>query len=1216
MTNTMQLMRAEVDELFRGVYRALRKTPLWDAERRFELNGLLLEGLGSVESGLRPLGVKPNVLRAELESWPRAGRPDKEEQKGRAADVATALKTLQDIGQILQEQLKGASVTYVVASYQSPLRGRRQSLVLWRPPSHGDRLRAMGFIAAFFQANFYFASTDLADEDRSAAWERWYTPTQAILEGKVRVPWSPPLLFNDSCAEGEVWSLPLSARQSLLSAVGIDELVTRTIIGDKSEREVEDQICALCRNTGEMDLLASGSIVQGLRTSLKSSNWAIATGSALARDTAIALSNWWGLSGSGCVDGRLASFMMLTHAIWKEGCPDTVVAYTFPVLSPDYASALTIGVEKPLNNAQMEFVSCLAGALFTQPLTIDYAQRLLEERLVLLRKSARAAIMSRNLSHNIGSHSLASARFAEAVGVLHLADADHLDTVRQDEMELSDLERACELSNPKLCVTYGEIWRAQRRLNTMNSYLQGRMDFIAKALGETSSLAEPMFFINGLLRGFLNQGVLLNTLLSDSNYIAKNLRFVIKLPEHSAPIVFEPKERKFIRHVHFEPPSSADILVAVPGGMIGRHAFYAFLENILRNAAKYGHRSADGFLEVTLSLRMATGLRRRGQSDADARHYILTVTDNISDGCGGVVNKIRTYLNQDIINKQEQAVTRGHGVQEMKLTADFLAGGEASGLCFMIDNRHSTDTGDYQEYVKSAEVLIDANNALRCYAIPNEGVIKKALAYDMIVMRPTLIGVVCANESDIISPAARTDPNFVFDSIESLGASSAYFGVIASSIADNTLITNILDAVERLQHALPYRLLVACESNEVLDSWRSKLTEREHGKTIASRRVHCILAQWLFDKNNRCPQNLVRQMYESWLGAWKNDELSMAGGVWNLFVGFDRPASDVEAAWLVSGRLNFESRIIKIHLFARDGNKTVRVGTHSESPFTARDLANPRSISETLRNSMLVFDNHGKCVGGNHVEGLFAAYHRMGSGQLAVFQALFSPPAEEFARSFLIYSVVESMLLRVGVVDERVSAAMVAQPSHDGTGHRLNDDLFSLLGARIVPVFSLHINGELYHLGIEVRKAVESASFIDQGESLATGGLYLGERNEVVFPGLSDSDPEMGIMSQQFTKKSSAATRFDVIVIHEGVAETCPSWPVERSKELEAKLLDIAPRLVRTSGRGGTARKLSEDLPFLEFSELSENTYRQLNKIDIGRELLFLRGVPRCRSTE
>ncbi|MCB1102736.1 MAG: hypothetical protein KDL10_10255, partial [Kiritimatiellae bacterium] len=87
----------------------------------------------------------------------------------------------------------------------------------------------------------------------------------------------------------------------------------------------------------------------------------------------------------------------------------------------------------------------------------------------------------------------------------------------------------------------------------------------------------------------------------------------------------------------------------------------------------------------------------------------------------------------------------------------------------------------------------------------------------------------------------------------------------------------------------------------------------------------------------------------------------------------------------------------------------------------------------------------------------------------------------------------------------------------------------------------------------------------------------------------------------------------DAVVLHEGVIDTLPSsiWPSkdeEVQEAPEAKLLGLAPRVLRSSGRGSLARRLSSALPFIEFSEISETVYRSRNKPALGKAICSVSG--------
>lgn len=174
---------------------------------------------------------------------------------------------------------------------------------------------------------------------------------------------------------------------------------------------------------------------------------------------------------------------------------------------------------------------------------------------------AKAAIMSRNFSHNVGSHSLANPYLHQSIGIENLADPVRIDI--------------------------------KHRLEKFHSYAQGRLDFLARAISESEERPEPLFFLNDVLeRGFFSQGVLLDTFIEDIGFPASKIEFhvIIRKSNESDPLYavynWNKDRHWFIRD---EDSDIEDLVVGIPGGMTSTHALYAFLENIMRNAVKYGN---------------------------------------------------------------------------------------------------------------------------------------------------------------------------------------------------------------------------------------------------------------------------------------------------------------------------------------------------------------------------------------------------------------------------------------------------------------------------------------------------------------------------------------------------------------------------------------------------------------------------------------------------
>ena len=203
-------------------------------------------------------------------------------------------------------------------------------------------------------------------------------------------------------------------------------------------------------------------------------------------------------------------------------------------------------------------------------------------------RAAIGAIMSRNGSHNIGSHVLAS--LSHNVGTM-----------------------------PDDRVLY--------------QYIQHRMDYIATATTDAPRWTQPTMFVASMMKEFLRQKHLLEHISGSEglhaykfqghsaggdqeNTIRVHVRrinpteqelkdgewekrgFLDKGSECVTEFIRYPNEKDGEARVDI----SQDIAVAISGGVIGQHAFYTILENVLRNAAKHEWSQIDSARRKHLDL--------------------------------------------------------------------------------------------------------------------------------------------------------------------------------------------------------------------------------------------------------------------------------------------------------------------------------------------------------------------------------------------------------------------------------------------------------------------------------------------------------------------------------------------------------------------------------------------------------------------------------------
>ncbi len=175
-------------------------------------------------------------------------------------------------------------------------------------------------------------------------------------------------------------------------------------------------------------------------------------------------------------------------------------------------------------------------------------------------KNAISAIMSRNMSHNIGSHVIA------------------------------------DMVSKGVNVGEGD-------LNSFFRYLQNRMDFIAQITTEFPEWSYPAYFNKEIMRIFYESYILIDRIgVSEGlgayqwpkNWGEGDMRG--KIIVRTCTTQWENGKVKKdtvdwgINEYHMGELEN-DLQLAIPGGIVGYHAFYIILENIIRNSAKHDYAS-------------------------------------------------------------------------------------------------------------------------------------------------------------------------------------------------------------------------------------------------------------------------------------------------------------------------------------------------------------------------------------------------------------------------------------------------------------------------------------------------------------------------------------------------------------------------------------------------------------------------------------------------
>jgi hypothetical protein len=227
-------------------------------------------------------------------------------------------------------------------------------------------------------------------------------------------------------------------------------------------------------------------------------------------------------------------------------------------------------------------------------------------------RTASVAIMSRNMSHNLGSHVLSG-------------------VVAQ-----------------KPAAPGGDFQMIAERHDLLR-YLQERMDFLAEVSTSGAFMAAPLS-LETILWSFQCQHLLRNHIsgLADPD---------------GDPVP------AFITQYGDRLLDGPNLLVLSPGGRNGCHAFYVILENIIRNSAKHSHSEAVP-LEIDIGVRaeVADHLVRvvvwDRADNADLKRYE-----------GTNLGFLTSIIEQGEMITREGALKRGSwGIREMMIAAAYLRG--------------------------------------------------------------------------------------------------------------------------------------------------------------------------------------------------------------------------------------------------------------------------------------------------------------------------------------------------------------------------------------------------------------------------------------------------------------------------------------------------------------------------------------------------------------
>lgn len=270
---------------------------------------------------------------------------------------------------------------------------------------------------------------------------------------------------------------------------------------------------------------------------------------------------------------------------------------------------------------------------------------IVEKTKSLHQNSIRAAIaqaMARNGSHNIGSHVLSSLVTKE--NIMQLSE------------EMSNLHHPANQYYPVPSLAQNQhVYNVHDCIAYTYSYLKNRMDFLADIIAGPPALESSRLLIQEVIAGFDKNRIFLNRISGISDF---KFRFAIKDCRHISPTSPSSSESEF--------DSTTDIPVAIVNDVLGQHALYIILENIIRNTAK--HASIKEHQEIVFTIEIS-------ECEEDHSLYECIIYDNcfLTDTCiENLVYNQNSLLNTSILNEHGVLRENNRGLIEMDICAAYL----------------------------------------------------------------------------------------------------------------------------------------------------------------------------------------------------------------------------------------------------------------------------------------------------------------------------------------------------------------------------------------------------------------------------------------------------------------------------------------------------------------------------------------------------------------
>lgn len=737
--------------------------------------------------------------------------------------------------------------------------------------------------------------------------------------------------------------------------------------------------------------------------------------------------------------------------------------------------------------------------------------------------SAVAAIMARNMSHNIGSHVLAN------------------------------ISTTNDILN-------------QKDFKNLEKFIQQRMDFIAQISTELAAWSYPCWFYKQLMRDFYSQRYLLE-------YISSS--------EGLKPYDYNNngnQTEKLKINFSVNNGNAQDTSIAIPGGIIGQHAFYIILEDIIRNSSKHNwavlkdDEKKDKNLEITINV-----------EDKPENDFItVTIWDNISNINKGsnedlpdnwetiipeeiqnqpLHQKMNMYLMRGLIDEAGKLRKENWGLAEMKIAAGYLQkksieeiGKEGKEVLDIIKavavkNNDKYHLGYTFKIFKPKEVLIITNN--------NIDDDKKDKLKKLSVYIDKELPKICDYEFCVIND----ENNDLVEGIKE----------ISNGKNSSETLRKITDDLEKY----PYRLFICLKDGQTINKNNLSSPLKERIVFISVTELSGIF-------QNSIDENKIKEIKTKLYSKWVKHLAGLRGQKNNITLLVKLTGQDTSEEELPVELKNLSDEQKQILGISKDyvpytlpKDLRINLGSSDNEPYNNRlNLQNNFIMVETppTRSNCIYLNNLNNAVVSNKI--IYARHRNLDSatvdclyfesltGAAQHFPIISQLPEDDYYKKKMIYQLVENGLINVGICDERFAQSTIFSTSMPG---------------------SLTYNEYLIASGVYVVGKFLTYQIPNIQPDLV---VFIEEDNNINVQLAKKTQEQNGQYKWEIDSKNNKKIDINLqfLIIHQGILDKLG----ETKKEIEDKLDKLKTRIpfiVVTSGRG-RPENVPDNVKFLPFANL------------------------------